>query len=764
MPEQIDEGHAFEKEVRVIARELWPEAVVAGAITLDARERDGFFETEDCIHLIEATISRLKSKADEDVKKLVALAHRLQKARYGKSVKCWFITKDEPTPDQHSVAFSNRNLVTVESFAHFRTRLIDSSGYLLMRDKYPFGSVRDPGTGNLDVKVDYVPLEMLEVGSGKLWSVQMLSEALATGGHFVLLGDYGAGKSMTLRQLYADQKKLFAEQKIHRFPVYLNLRDHVGQEDATEILERHAKKIGFAKPHHLVRAWRAGYVTLLLDGFDEIPALGIQGLWRKLHDGRFRAMQGVRQFIREQPFSAGLAVTGRAHFFDSEKERRIALGLNARTQELSLSEFSDLQVKEFLKRAGVDGRIPSWLPSRPLLVGYLAARGFLRQFVHGDASTAEFNDPAKGWDMLLDSISAREAEIEPGIDGPTVRAILERLATTCRRTQSGFGPLNAESIVSAFEAICGYQPDPKAMMLLQRLPGLGIENPQEESRAFIDQDLASVCRAGDVTRFAANPYGVDPKIFSEAEHCIGRLGIQVAADRLKKMDMSQGKFNAAIKRAADANANAHVICDLAITAIENSWDVTVPCFVNGVSLQELELRPTPADLSMVAFQSCYFGVVDVDTECDTKKLPTFLSCLVGKVEGRVSKSDLPPGKFDDDCLIEGYGLSAKTTDAIVDMSLPIGVRVALTILKKLYMQSGGGRRDGALYRGLDHNGKRAVPSVLRLLKREGLAIESHRGTGVIWLPVRGEMSRVGKLVASPNQASDPLLKKCADIS
>src|SRR5258706_13316412 len=641
----FEDGHSFERKVQAIARELWPDALVSGSITLDERERDGFFETEDCIHLLEATTLRLKAKAEEDIKKLVTLAHRLQKNRFGKTVKCWFITKEDPTPDRQGAAYANRQLVTVESFDRFRTRLIDSSGYLQLRDKYPFGSVRDPGTGRLDALVDYVPLEMLEVESQKLWSVQLLSETVATGAHFVLLGDYGAGKSMTLRQIYTDQKRLFSEQKTNNFPVYLNLRDHIEQDDATEILERHAKRVGFAKPHHLVRAWRAGYVALLLDGFDEIPALGIQGLWRKLHEGRFRAMQGVRQFIRDQPFSAGLVVAGRAHFFDSEKERRIALGLNSRTLELSLSEFSDLQVKEFLKRAGIEGRVPSWLPSRPLLVGYLAARGFLRSLVQQKEAVGQgFNDPAKGWDMLLNSISSREAEIEPGIDGPTVRSLLERLATICRKRQSGLGPLTVDSIVSAFEDVCGYPPHEKAMMLLQRLPGLGIERTDEQTRAFIDQDLASVCRAGDVVKFTVDPYSADPNLFNETEHYIGALGIQVASDNLKKNEISAGKFNAALKRAVDTGSNSHLLCDLALIAIESGWDITVPCFVNGVSVPELQIGASSADLSPLAFQDCYFGNVEIESECDPKKLPTFLSCFIGKIEGRASVADLPAGK------------------------------------------------------------------------------------------------------------------------
>jgi Ethanolamine utilization protein EutJ (predicted chaperonin) len=44
--------------------------------------------------------------------------------------------------------------------------------------------------------------------------------------------------------------------------------------------------------------------------------LGIQELWKKLHDIRFKAMEVVRSFVQDQPLDAGVVLTGRAHFFD----------------------------------------------------------------------------------------------------------------------------------------------------------------------------------------------------------------------------------------------------------------------------------------------------------------------------------------------------------------------------------------------------------------------------------------------------------------
>lgn len=70
---EYQENEIFENEVRRIARSLWPSAEYGGASKELSREMDGVFETEDCLHLIECTISKTKSKVEHDIKKLIEL-------------------------------------------------------------------------------------------------------------------------------------------------------------------------------------------------------------------------------------------------------------------------------------------------------------------------------------------------------------------------------------------------------------------------------------------------------------------------------------------------------------------------------------------------------------------------------------------------------------------------------------------------------------------------------------------------------------------
>src|SRR5579884_121022 len=309
----------FENEVRHLARLLWPAAQYDGAANRDGRERDGIFETEEFVHIVECTVSRTKQKAQDDFAKIQTLIRRTE-ARYPqKFVKGWFVTLNEPTSDQRGVFSRARNRVVCVSWDQFRSKLIDSRVYLSLREKYAFGSVRDPETGAAEPRIEYIPMDILDQ-AGQLHTTLSIAQGLGAGNKYVLLGDYGAGKSATVRELFYRCAAPFKLAKTRVFPIVLNLRDHHGQTDPVEALERHARRIGFGPPESLVRAWRAGFAIILLDGFDEIATAGWAGKTKRLRDLRYRSMELIRGFMREGPPTTGFLVAGRAHFFDSAKE------------------------------------------------------------------------------------------------------------------------------------------------------------------------------------------------------------------------------------------------------------------------------------------------------------------------------------------------------------------------------------------------------------------------------------------------------------
>jgi len=189
----------------------------------------------------------------------------------------------------------------------------------------------------------------------------------------LLVGDFGAGKSMTMRHVYYALVARYLSGQTTKFPVYLNLRDHFGQRNPSEALLRHGEEIGFALPNQLVAAWKAGHCHIFLDGFDELSSSRLVRGVGGLKKARREAMRLVNAFTSSHPKDTSILIIGRQHYFDSMDELESALGLPSDFVHLTLNEFTQQQVETFLKKKGFRENVPNWLPSRPLLLGYLDA-------------------------------------------------------------------------------------------------------------------------------------------------------------------------------------------------------------------------------------------------------------------------------------------------------------------------------------------------------------------------------------------------------
>lgn len=147
--------------------------------------------------------------------------------------------------------------------------------------------------------------------------------------------------------------------------------------------------------------------------------------------------------------------------------------------------------------------------------------------------------------------------------------------------------------------------------------------------------------------------------------------------------------------------------------------------------------------------------------CALASVHHFEDCYIDVLEGRSSRRDLPGKVFDNKCEFGWFSGAPESTNAISEMELHLGARVLLTILRKIYFQSGSGRKENALHRGPDHHGRRLVGAFLRLLKTEKI-VTPYRRAGLdmtIWIPDRSQASRVTKLITSPRTCKAPLISK-----
>lgn len=754
--------HDFEQHVRRIARYRWPTAEYGGSEIIDGRERDGIFITGDFVHLLECTADRAKAKAEKDLPKLLELFQQYRKSHPDKAIKCWWVTLHEPTADQRGCLKTIKGVpdgvFNIVSFAHFQSKLVDSLEYLQLREQHKFGSIYDPKTDSTTGDIKYVEIGLKINGVAEVRSAEFVANSCLVGGRFTFLGEYGVGKSMTLREVFRHIAKSHRQTKTHQFPIYLNLREHQGQENPAEILERHARNIGFPNPSQLVRAWKAGYAVLLLDGFDEVSSQGLQGAWRRLRDARSAGMTGLKRLVTDSPEKCGIALAGREHFFDTDDERVKAIGQKSGWQDIRLDEFSEEQIAGLVGQFGFTGEIPSWVPSRPLLLSTLFARGL------SAGATRELSvvhDPAAGWNLLLDEVCSREARTDSGVSGENIRAILESLATLARCKDSGIGPLATDDIIGAFHSECGFTPTDEALIVLQRLPGLG-RDPMaaDESRAFVDTEFADACRAGDFVRFCKNPFDQEyAKRLSDTRNVIGATGIAVSAALLEKESFNQGKLTAAIKVVdrLGVSASGATPADLIQLAMKTDFTISDAIQVAKLLVDRMGIDDAREDLAKVTFVDCYFNSVEIADETTAETCPTFQGCLIQELDGRVSAADLPIGRFPD-TFIEAFLSSVGTTSAALHLQIPTGAKVLVTIMKKLFVQSLSGRKENALYRGLDGAHQAKVGAALALLKTHSLVTKSDRAGDPIWIPVRRLRSRVLSMIALPSTSTDPVIE------
>ncbi|MDX2283381.1 MAG: NACHT domain-containing protein [Bacteroidia bacterium] len=756
---QSKDAKEFEISVIRVARMMFPDVIDGGREIIAGHETDGVFITRDTIHLIECTISRGKDKALEDSGKLRKLYNNYERKYSDKVIKLWFVTKHEPTAEQRSVCSNGDPKVHAVSLNTFASRLVDASAYLLLRDKYNFGSARDPETGKSDINSNYIKLDIPDMNGSEMYNVSSIAKKLQEGVKFLVIGYFGAGKSMTLREVYKKLKNIFNQGETTKFPIFLNLRDHNGQTDPVEAIERHGRNIGFGQPGDLVKAWRAGYVTLILDGFDEIATVGFAQKAQKLKDMRYRSTQLVRKFIEDSPGDTAILVSGRSNFFDSTKECLNALSISNDWKILSIDDFTEEQMRQYLSSFKIQIAIPEWLPGRPLLLAYLTSKGIINSLPSSEKSKAE------GWDMLLGEICAREAKMESGVEADAIREILERLASKARSFQGGLGPIYEKDLSNIFEDVTGYPPSDSEFVILQRLPGLGPRDTQDGSRQFIDTNLAQAAKAGQVIKYVQDPFNQSESTRSyirEWQESLEDLGLSVVRYVCKeKLMIIQGKWFSAVDKAIKESFHTLAV-DIYFSLYENHTDWkrdTIrfsDCVIPDVSLD------TEESMEHLIFKSTIVRNLIINSPIVVEKLPYFNECIFGHIHGQDSSFKLPPEKFTD---CEYYSIDERdtTTQGLLSLDFPTPVKVAFTILKKIYIQSGSGRKENALYRGLDHFQQRYIADVLHVLKRHGYLSKYKSGSNTIWVPIKGKKGDAISFI-SGRDYSNPVYKDLERLS
>lgn len=764
----MNPGSEFEIQVRRIARNLWPSAGISSSTLVDGNEIDGMFVTDEIVFLIEATIERTRRKIEGDYKKL-ELKRDYLRGKYPDHVfRGFIVTRDDPTAEQMGVIPANRSWVRVMSFRTFFSKLVDADQYLHLRANAPFGSASDPFTGSKQLSnMVYVPTPYRQKGQSKVYSNQEIVSEVAspTPRRFLIAGDFGVGKSFGLREIFRGLEAIYKAGSTFRFPVFINLRDHQGQTDPDEVLARHARRIGFDQ-QQLVRAWRGDCVSLILDGFDELVAAGWSDFVKTGADARRSACEIVRKFISESAASTPILLSGRESYFDSPAEMLSVLSA-ASFIHINLDEFSAEQAIEYvsktLKLAKSDIFLPAWLPHKPLLLGYCAARGVLAKAQNDSDAIV---DDGEGWDWLLDQISTREAETSGGVDPSKIRSLMEQIALQARRHLDPLGSIDVNSMERAFGQVFGKLPDPQVRKILDRMPGL-TWGDQSGTRRFIDEHFFSAAQAGSVHSFIQSPHQVDLESFRNTQQCIGPISARVAYSRCRKVGSAHGVVMAALDVAATKQATAGNLAGDVLQVLLNYEEVSSHksklITISAAYFEELEFEPELFRNVSVHFDNCLFGELALGELVEEQNSISFSSCEISKLTCSPRTQAGWVMIADKKTKVGNFQAFSTTNDAIMNSSLPLGFRILKTILRKIFQQSGGGRVEGALFRGIGQVPHDQIRQILYLVEQHGLASPNRASKNVTWHANRTQANRAAALIDAFNVPDDVVAKSSVKL-
>jgi hypothetical protein len=706
------------------------------------------------------TVSTRLDKVREDVSKLKA-AEKIE-SRGGLPVRKWLITKHQLNAEH--VRHCRENGVTTMTLELFKNHFFDGRSYIGKRRLAPFGSARNLDDDSVSLPEDeYVilPMQITSDKQGKLTdsitiSFEALLLRLVAGETLVLLAPFGAGKSLTAREVFLRLSKEYLKLGDGRIPVVINLRDHWGARYADEILERHARVIGFTPREDIVVAWRAGLITLIVDGFDEMAAQVVAKVSNKnfMRDARFQALEGLRDLLSSVPAGTGIMITGRDHYFDNQRELAHALGISNRSYSIiELGEFGEEESIKYLRKKGASGTLPAWLPRKPLILGYLASKNLLNHVLSIDGSKGF----GFAWDEFLSRISEREAAHgRSAMDAVTLRHLLERLALDVRTTPSGTGPIAERDLAEAYFNETSQNAGENVLMQLQRLPGLTPREQEVGSRSFIDEDMLYALQGSAMARFILEGKTVWARQGITAP--LSNRAVVMAAYILGKNGANASTVISVSQRVVKGDVCGAMEPQIAADCLEIAFSMTEDVGVidcQGIQLDHVYLNLIPLEGIKINRLSISGAVVNEITLDDIGLQSDIVlnRCNIGRVIGAASKDALPRQMFHD-CDVELFD-DLSTNSAIVRSALNPRIKALLTILRKLYLQAGGGRQLSAFKRGIPPGPiLESITPVISLLETEGLIAVEH---GVAH-PVRKYAGRVKSIIAGANLSHDAVVK------
>lgn len=753
----------FEDEVRKVADSLFrlePGECKSQVFNVDNSKKieiDGVASTKDLIHLIMVTTSTRLDKVASDVKKLNTVENKIRKNDI--LVKKWIILQKEPE-GPHS-AHAKEHGVTILSFSDFKGRLFDGKKYLSLRKDSSFGSARNPINNSHKISDDEYVEPLFTMDNGKRIPLEQIVQRMVSGECIILIGQFGTGKSLTLKEIWLRLRKKFLRNQHSSSPIALNLREHWGARYADEILWRHARSIGFEPESSIIGAWRAGTVDILVDGFDEVATQSVSSAdnIQLFKDMRRNSLRSVRELVKNTPHSSGILITRRDNYFDDYRELEDALGIKGRKYKIiRIEEFDEDRTVKFCLKKGINFELPPWIPRKALFLGYLVKENLLNEILQIDGSQGQ----ARAWNELLKLVSARDAELDDApIDADTVQKLLEYLSIKLRMTPKGDGPISHSMLFQAFTTITGRVPADTIIGHLQRLPGLTERDLDPGLRSFVDPEYLEALQGSCISRWL-----LEGTISSEKKITIngivedvnwleglGQLACSVAVDNLRSNGWLPIHLKTMLKTFGENQLGADLFCICLIWHVEDDLPFDLGhielsgAHIGLIDTEEVTIRNLTIKDSII--KNIVIGINGEESEIE------IFDSHITEIDGATSYQDLPENiklsKCNEDIIFQNFG----TTNAIMNSNIENQKKALLSALKKLFRQKGSGRVEGAFRKGVTTKVDIYIETVLKLLVNEGFAWKLKK----TYHPIRAKAARAHNILDNPHLSNDALVEK-----
>lgn len=713
----------LEDHVREIAAVIW--RMPARADRIDGVNFDAVIHlSEEEVVLIEMTENSTLEKVRQDVAKIAPVKFSLMSK--GVLAKSYIVMRDEPTQGMVDVGKSHK--INVLSLKSFSVLAFDYPSYVLLRNRMAFGSAIDPSTGAPD-KNEYVSVNYVDETGRKILDVGAVSERLKKGENIILLGDYGTGKSRCVKEAF----QLLSEQCIGSSSIVfaINLREHWGAASASEIIAGHLQRLGLSGfIDRAMQLLSSGNILLLLDGFDEVGSQTFGGTQTRRASIRKDALQGIRELIESS--KNGVVVTGRPHYFNSNKEMLDSLGMS-KSRELPLilkcpEEFSATEAQDYLINIGVKTTVPAWLPRKPLMFWILAAiqTSEAEKILAGSSGEIDF------WGQFLSTVCVREASFHNSIDPESVRLVLINLARLTRLSDRPLGRLTPADVNLAYANATGGAPDESGQLMLSRLCTLGRIEPESPDRQFVDPYIVQLLFAECLSDDVANKS--DLILNEEWKRPLEEIGVVLLSQWIERLELHSNALSLLHRQSSPSNRQVGGELVAALSLLEGD-----ELDFHGLQVWYSEISVISlgtVKMSNLYFKNCVFGKVEFDSNMvEDDSNFSIIDSDIYMATGLASAEERP--EWIVNCTIqqtENISNSAR----IKASNLPPAQKLFLSVIQKIFFQRGGGRKASSLYKGGfgQPYDRRMIDEILGILVNEGYVQKSKDGSGFIYNPNR----------------------------